>query len=204
MSGFLKIVLLPEVINLGSIPSPNEVLRYITSRGNRAFPPTTSRCQASEPGSLDLRVYDTVTEQSKKLIIPCYLSKAGDSAGINRNAAPGTDLQDLRSSRFSVQSLWTPFTMPQMKSAFYAALAALAANEVAGHATFQDLWINGVDYVGQCARLPLSNSPVTDVTSDDIRCNAGTSAVSYKCVVAAGDTVTVEMHQVWTARPLLE
>jgi cellulase len=34
------------------------------------------------------------------------------------------------------------------------------------------------------------------VSSNDIRCNAGGSkGVSGKCPVAAGDTVTVEMHQ---------
>ncbi|KAI0123186.1 glycoside hydrolase family 61 protein [Xylariales sp. AK1849] len=82
-----------------------------------------------------------------------------------------------------------------MKSITFAFLAALLGQEAAGHATFQDLWINGVDYVGQCVRQPPSNSPVTDVTSTDIRCNAGTSAVSYKCKVAAGDTVTIEIHQ---------
>lgn len=34
-----------------------------------------------------------------------------------------------------------------MKATFAAALAALAFQEVSGHATFQDLWINGVDYI---------------------------------------------------------
>lgn len=83
-----------------------------------------------------------------------------------------------------------------MKSTIFTALAILAAQEVESHATFQDLWINGVDYGAQCLRLPLSNSPVTDVTSNDIRCNAGTSAVAYKCVIAAGSTVDIEIHQV--------
>lgn len=82
-----------------------------------------------------------------------------------------------------------------MKSTLLTALAALAAH-VAAHATFQDFWIKGVDYGAQCIRLPLSNSPVTNVTSNDIRCNAGTSPVAYKCGVAAGDTVTIEIHQV--------
>jgi cellulase len=75
-----------------------------------------------------------------------------------------------------------------MKSAIYAALAALAATEVAAHATFQELWIDGVDFGTQCARTPLSNSPVTDVTSTDVACNAGTSAVASKCPVTAGST----------------
>ncbi|KAI8625565.1 carbohydrate-binding module family 1 protein [Xylariaceae sp. FL1651] len=80
-----------------------------------------------------------------------------------------------------------------MKSVYAAAVAALGAANVAAHATFQDIWING--HGSTCARLPLSNSPVQDVTSSAIACNAGTSPVSGKCSVAAGSTVTVEMHQ---------
>ncbi|KAI0189015.1 glycoside hydrolase family 61 protein [Xylaria flabelliformis] len=83
-----------------------------------------------------------------------------------------------------------------MKSTLYtAAVVAFGATNIAAHATFQDLWINGVDYGASCARLPLSNSPVQDVTSKDIACNAGTSPVAGKCSIAAGATVTVEMHQ---------
>ncbi|KAI1146791.1 carbohydrate-binding module family 1 protein [Nemania diffusa] len=84
-----------------------------------------------------------------------------------------------------------------MKSSLYTAVAAVAlgATGVAAHATFQDLWINGVDYITTCARLPLNNSPVQDVTSKDIACNAGTAPVTGKCAVPAGSTVTVEMHQ---------
>ncbi|KAI0467924.1 carbohydrate-binding module family 1 protein [Xylaria cf. heliscus] len=83
-----------------------------------------------------------------------------------------------------------------MKSTLYTAAAvAFGAANVAAHATFQDLWINGVDYITSCARLPLSNSPVQDVTSKDMACNTGTSPVAGKCSVAAGATVTVEMHQ---------
>ncbi|KAI1491109.1 carbohydrate-binding module family 1 protein [Biscogniauxia mediterranea] len=83
-----------------------------------------------------------------------------------------------------------------MKSTLYAALAAAATvSHVAAHATFQDLWVDGVDQGSTCARLPLSNSPIQDVTSDDIICNAGTSPAAGKCVVQAGSTVTVEMHQ---------
>ncbi|OBT66901.1 hypothetical protein VE03_04222 [Pseudogymnoascus sp. 23342-1-I1] len=62
-------------------------------------------------------------------------------------------------------------------------VAALAAQKVAGHATF-------------CVRPPQSNSPVSDVTSNDLRCNVGgTTGVAGKCAVTAGSTVTVEMHQ---------
>lgn len=78
-----------------------------------------------------------------------------------------------------------------MKYTVSAALAAfLAAQNVAAHATFQDLWVDGVDFDTQCARQPTSNSPVTDVTSADMACNAGTTAVSSKCPVTAGSTVT--------------
>lgn len=78
-----------------------------------------------------------------------------------------------------------------MKFTISAALtAAFAAQQVAAHATWQDLWVDGVDYDTQCARQPVSNSPVTDVTSDDLACNAGTSAVSSNCPVTAGSTVT--------------
>lgn len=47
-----------------------------------------------------------------------------------------------------------------------------------------------------CARMPPSNSPVTSVTSTDIRCNVGgtTGVAGKKCPVVAGQTVTVEMH----------
>jgi lytic cellulose monooxygenase (C1-hydroxylating) len=36
-----------------------------------------------------------------------------------------------------------------MKSTFVAALTALAAREVAGHALFQQLWVDGTDYISQ-------------------------------------------------------
>ncbi|KAF4620618.1 hypothetical protein D9613_000781 [Agrocybe pediades] len=73
------------------------------------------------------------------------------------------------------------------------ATAAFVAS-AAAHATFQELWINGVDAGSSCVRLPASNNPVTSVTSNDIACNiAGTS--SGVCPVNAGDQLTVEMHQ---------
>lgn len=83
-----------------------------------------------------------------------------------------------------------------MKSLTAAALAALWAQNVAAHATFQQLWVDGVDFGTQCARIPASNSPVTNVASNDVRCNAGASRPGAKCPVKAGSTVTVEMHQV--------
>lgn len=84
-----------------------------------------------------------------------------------------------------------------MKSLSVAALAAaLTAQHAAAHATFQQLWVDGVDFGGQCARTVLSNSPITDVASTQIRCNANAGSAKGKCPVKAGSTVTVEMHQV--------
>ncbi|KAK4149825.1 glyoside hydrolase [Chaetomidium leptoderma] len=77
-----------------------------------------------------------------------------------------------------------------MRSTFAAALAALAAQEVAGHAIFQQLW-----HGSSCVRMPSSNSPITNVGGREIVCNAGTRPVSGKCPVKAGGSVTVEMHQ---------
>ncbi|EHL03569.1 putative endo-beta-1,4-glucanase D [Glarea lozoyensis 74030] len=37
-------------------------------------------------------------------------------------------------------------------------------------------------------------APVTSVSSNDIRCNAGTKPVTPLCTVPAGGTITVEMH----------
>jgi cellulase len=73
----------------------------------------------------------------------------------------------------------------------------LVIQQAAGHALFQQLWVNGVDKSTTCVRMPRGNSPVSSVSSNDMRCNAGgTAGVSGKCAVNAGDTVTVEMHQV--------
>ncbi|KAF2477279.1 glycoside hydrolase [Lindgomyces ingoldianus] len=77
--------------------------------------------------------------------------------------------------------------------------SALAVQQAASHAIWQELWVNGVDKGTTCVRMPGgtgSNTPVTNVAGNDIRCNVGgTKGVSGKCAVAAGDTVTVEMHQ---------
>ncbi|KAK3695672.1 glyoside hydrolase family 61 protein [Podospora appendiculata] len=77
-----------------------------------------------------------------------------------------------------------------MKSTLVATLVALAAKEVAGHALFQQLW-----HAESCVRMPMGNSPITNVASKDMVCNAGTKGVAGKCPVPAGGTVTVEMHQ---------
>ncbi|KAI5928341.1 lytic polysaccharide monooxygenase [Camillea tinctor] len=83
-----------------------------------------------------------------------------------------------------------------MKILLYPVLSAVLASKAAGHALFQALWVDGVDMGSQCVRMPSSNTPVTSVNSNDIRCNAGgTRGVSGKCAVKAGSTVTIEMHQ---------
>jgi Glycosyl hydrolase family 61. len=83
-----------------------------------------------------------------------------------------------------------------MKTLSLAALAALWAQKAAAHAMFQQLWVDGVDYGTQCARVPGSNSPVTNVNSPEIRCNAYPSPAKGKCPVKAGSIVTIEMHAV--------
>ncbi|KAH7131872.1 glycosyl hydrolase family 61-domain-containing protein [Dendryphion nanum] len=75
--------------------------------------------------------------------------------------------------------------------AIIAAVTALAN----AHATFQQLWKNGEDLESTCARLPPSNSPVEDYTGTALQCNVNPGAASGKCSFAAGDTVTIEMHQ---------
>ncbi|EIN08693.1 hypothetical protein PUNSTDRAFT_154785 [Punctularia strigosozonata HHB-11173 SS5] len=74
-------------------------------------------------------------------------------------------------------------------------VAASLVASAAAHATFQEIWINGVDYGSTCVRLPLSNSPVTDVTSTDIACNVDPTPSNGVCPVSPGDSITVEMHQ---------
>jgi cellulase len=88
----------------------------------------------------------------------------------------------------------TGFTAHQttMKSSLL--VTALAIQQISAHSIFQQLWVDGVDKAGTCVRLPSSNSPVTNVNSNDMRCNSGTRGVSGKCAVSAGGTVTVEMH----------
>ncbi|KNG51056.1 carbohydrate-binding module family 1 protein [Stemphylium lycopersici] len=75
-----------------------------------------------------------------------------------------------------------------------AALAAMTALANA-HATFQQLWKNGKDLESTCARLPPSNSPVEDYTSNALQCNVSPAPADGKCDFEAGDTVTIEMHQ---------
>ncbi|KAL1864158.1 hypothetical protein VTK73DRAFT_6136 [Phialemonium thermophilum] len=84
-----------------------------------------------------------------------------------------------------------------MKKASCFSLALLSSvASVAAHATFQKLWVNGVDDDQKCVRVVPSNSPVTDVTSTDMVCNVGGSkGVAGVCEATAGQSMAVEMHQ---------
>lgn len=80
-------------------------------------------------------------------------------------------------------------------SATLLATLLAGATSVAAHATFQQFWVGSSDKAGTCIRTPLSNSPVTSVGSGDIACNVSPRASQGLCDVAAGSTVSVEMHQ---------
>jgi len=80
-----------------------------------------------------------------------------------------------------------------MRISIFASAATFVASASA-HATFQQLWINGVDAGSSCARLPQSNSPV-GTTSADLACNVAASSSPNVCSIKPGDKVTVEMHQ---------
>ncbi|KAG8820111.1 hypothetical protein FRC17_010245 [Serendipita sp. 399] len=82
----------------------------------------------------------------------------------------------------------------KLSTSLLASLIA-GATSVAAHATFQQFWVAGADQAGTCVRRPASNSPVTSVSSSDIACNAGAAASPGYCTVAAGQSVSVEMHQ---------
>jgi cellulase len=45
--------------------------------------------------------------------------------------------------------------------------AVLGAAHAAAHATFQQLWVDGVDQEGKCVRTVPSNSPIQDPASAD-------------------------------------
>ncbi|KAI0466484.1 glycoside hydrolase [Xylaria cf. heliscus] len=66
---------------------------------------------------------------------------------------------------------------------------------VSAHQNFHQFWVNDVTPGYQVGiRMPPSNSPVTDVTSNDIVCNVGgTSGTGVETVAAkAGDTIKVQ------------
>ncbi|EOA90805.1 hypothetical protein ACJQWK_11561 [Exserohilum turcicum] len=75
-----------------------------------------------------------------------------------------------------------------------ALLTTVLLSAVSAHQNLQQFWVNDVSPGRQVGiRMPPSNSPVTDVTSDDIVCNVGGSKGSgVKTIEAAeGDTIKV-------------
>ena len=78
-----------------------------------------------------------------------------------------------------------------MKYLHHLLLAASAAN---AHSLFQQLWVAAEDKGTSCARVPKSNSPVTNLGGADMRCNAGPAKASATCSIDAGESLTVEMH----------
>jgi cellulase len=73
---------------------------------------------------------------------------------------------------------------------------ALLVGVTSAHQNFHQFWINGVTPGYQVGiRMPPSNNPVTDVTSNDITCNVnGNNVPSGVATVAvnAGDTIKVQ------------
>ncbi|KAH9905788.1 glycoside hydrolase [Xylariomycetidae sp. FL2044] len=81
----------------------------------------------------------------------------------------------------------------------FASIAALSlVSAVSAHQNFHQFWVNDVSPGYQVGiRMPPSNNPVTDVTSNDIICNVdGTSGSGVEtAAAAAGDTITVQWDQ---------
>ncbi|AEO65532.1 66d531bf-c4df-4c19-989a-eee75e7ac607 [Thermothielavioides terrestris] len=80
-----------------------------------------------------------------------------------------------------------------MKGLFSAAALSLAVGQASAHYIFQQLSINGNQFpVYQYIRKNTNyNSPVTDLTSDDLRCNVGAQGAGTDTVtVKAGDQFT--------------
>lgn len=76
------------------------------------------------------------------------------------------------------------------------ATAVALLGKAAAHQNFHQLWVNGVTSGYQVGiRMPPSNNPVTDVTSNDITCNVnGNKVPSGVSTIAAqaGNTIKVQ------------
>ncbi|KAF1970219.1 hypothetical protein BU23DRAFT_217896 [Bimuria novae-zelandiae CBS 107.79] len=78
-----------------------------------------------------------------------------------------------------------------MKSAIVLLAAASLAS---AHSTWQDLWVGSTDKATTCARTVKDNNPIDSLTSNDMFCGRGPATQSGVCEVAAGSSLTVEMH----------
>jgi len=77
----------------------------------------------------------------------------------------------------------------------YLSQFVLSASAVTAHSLFQDIWVGTSDQAQSCSRVPPNNSPISNVESNDLRCNmGGTKAAAEVCTVEAGSSLTVEMH----------
>ncbi|KAF1954553.1 hypothetical protein CC80DRAFT_475786 [Byssothecium circinans] len=78
-------------------------------------------------------------------------------------------------------------------------IASTLLAAVSAHQNFHQFWVNDVSPGYQAGiRMPPSNSPVTDVTSNDMACNVGGSKVPSGVVTVAaaeGDTIKVQWDQ---------
>lgn len=75
-------------------------------------------------------------------------------------------------------------------------IVASLLTAVNAHQNFHQFWVNGVSPGYQISiRMPPSNSPVTDVTSDDITCNVNGNKVPSGVTTTSakeGDAITVQ------------
>lgn len=95
--------------------------------------------------------------------------------------------------KLSASSVITIKSIITMKSFTTLAAALMVASSVSGHYIFQQLSTSATQYpVYQYIRKNSNyNSPVTDLASDDLRCNVGASGTGTSTVaVAAGSNFT--------------
>ncbi|KAF5360689.1 hypothetical protein D9756_004861 [Leucocoprinus leucothites] len=86
-----------------------------------------------------------------------------------------------------------------MRSIAIPSLISTLAAGVAARTVFSAVSVGGA-YQGQGVgvRVPSTNTPVTDITSSSIACNAGVSPTSDVIHVAAGSQVTAHFHRLPT------
>ncbi|KAH8716987.1 glycoside hydrolase [Phaeosphaeriaceae sp. PMI808] len=71
-------------------------------------------------------------------------------------------------------------------------LATVAS--VSCHSTWQQLWVGSTDKGTTCTRTVKDNSPIDSISSSDMFCGRGPASSSGVCEVAAGSSLTVELH----------
>ncbi|KAF1973745.1 hypothetical protein BU23DRAFT_464059 [Bimuria novae-zelandiae CBS 107.79] len=76
-------------------------------------------------------------------------------------------------------------------------IASTLVAAVSAHQNFHQFWVNDVTPGYQVGiRMPPSNSPVTDVTSEDMACNVGgQTGVADTVAASEGDTIKVQWDQ---------